>query len=110
MTDRFLLKAVYPSKNMTIKLTADQAHAFGIIGGVAFGMPRRALVKAAKGLMSLGLVTTGGAFSGHNRSAYHWELTASGLDLLIELLKGGAYPLARHTERGRQIMHSAGLL
>ena len=79
---------------MTAALNETQRHALGIIGGVAFGLERRALVKLAKELVALGLVATGGAYSGHNRSAYHWELTEAGQAALVELVKGGAYPMA----------------
>lgn len=93
-----------------MKLTVDQVHALGIIGGVAFAMSRRTLLRLAKELISLGLVTTNGAFYGRNRSAYHWDLTDVGHATLVDLVKTGTYPLARHTEAGRQVLRDAGLL
>lgn len=88
-------------------LTTAQCHAFGIIGGVAFGLERRTLVKLARELTALGLVLTGGAHSGHNRSAYHWELTAEGRSLLASLILDGAFPLANRTAEGRAILRTA---
>lgn len=85
-------------------VAADRMHAFGIVGGVAFGMDRRALVRAAKALADLGLVRTGGAHSGHNRSAYFWDLTPIGSDLLTEMVRAGFYPLADWTSQGRSIL------
>jgi hypothetical protein len=85
-------------------LTATQSHAFGVIGGVAFGLERRALVKLAKELAALGLVTTGGAYSGQNRSVYHWDLTGAGQALFAEMVNSGKYPLAGRTSVGRAIL------
>ena len=90
----------------SVHLNDLQRHALGIIGGVAFGMGRRELVKFAKELAAMGLVATGGAHSGHNRSAYHWELTEAGQAALVELVKGGAYPLAKHTVAGRHVLEA----
>lgn len=90
----------------TIALNEAQRHALGIVGGVAFGLERRALVKLAKELAALGLVATCGAHSGHNRSAYHWNLTEDGRALVVELVKSGAYPLAKHTAAGRAILEA----
>ena len=54
----------------------------------------------------MGLVATGGVYSGHNRGAYHWELTESGRTLFVELVKGGAYPLAGRTAAGRAVLEA----
>jgi hypothetical protein len=89
-----------------IQLNETQRHALGIIGGAAFGLERRLLVKLAKELTAMGLVATGGAHSGHNRGAYHWELTESGRTLFVEMVKGGAYPLAKHTAAGRAVLEA----
>ena len=85
-------------------LDESQKHAFGIIGGVAFGMHRRDLVKHAKALIAMGLVSTEGALFGHNRSSYCWELTDSGRALLSAMVKSQSYPLACRTEAGRAIL------
>lgn len=64
----------------TPKLTEPQRRALGQIGGDwrCFGFRGRPFLKAAKELAALGLVSTGGAFSGHNRSQYRWEITDAG--------------------------------
>lgn len=89
------------------RLTEAQRHAFGIVGQVAFAMDRRRLVKAAKELRSLGLVTTGGAHMGQNRSTYHWELTDAGRALLVGMVRRGEYPLAGVTAAGRAVLEAA---
>jgi hypothetical protein len=87
-----------------VALNEAQRHAFGIIGGAAFGLERQILVKLAKELIAMGLVTTGGAHSGHNRSAYRWQLTEDGQTLFVAFVKAGAYPLAKHTAAGRAVL------
>lgn len=81
-----------------------QRHAFGVIGGAAFGLDRKEMVKLAKELAALGLVATDGAHSGHNRSTYHWRLTDRGAALFVEMVKGGVYPLASRTVAGREAL------
>lgn len=93
---------------MAVELTEVQRHALGIIGGVAFGLERATLRKTAKELIVLGLVSTVGAHSGHNRSTYHWDLTSAGRELLVEMVARGEYPLARHTRVGCTLLAQVG--
>ncbi len=68
------------------KLTETQRKALGLIAGDyrCFGMDQRTLTRAAKELQQVGLVSTDGAFYGHNRSQYRWEITDAGRAALKE--------------------------